>query len=85
MAKTRSYASWMELYQNALFEDDSIALHARLEAAQQAIQQRARELWHADSDGKEIDYRERHELETALYFLKLLRRFGAQANAIHSS
>ncbi len=83
MARTRSEASWVELYQKALFEDDSSALHARVEAAQQAIQQRARELWHADGAGKQIDYRERHELETALYFLKLLRRFGAQPNATH--
>ena len=69
---------WVELYQKALFEDDTSQLHVRVEAAQHAIQERARELWYASSAGQSIDLRERHELETALYFLKLLRSIGIQ-------
>jgi hypothetical protein len=72
---------WVELYQKALFEDDSNELHARLEVAQRAIQERAHELWHASSAGNAIDFRERQELETAMYFLKLLRSIGGQRSA----
>ena len=73
---SRKYEKWAELYQKALFEDDSSALHVRVEAAQHAIQERARELWNASSAGRPIDLQERNELETAMYFLKLLRSIG---------
>ena len=72
---------WAELYQKALFEDDASQLHVRLEAAQRAIQERAHELWHASSAGHTIDLLERHELETAMYFLKLLRSTQVQDSA----
>ena len=79
---SRKYQKWAELYEKALFEDDANALRVRVEAAQHAIQQRARELWNASSAGHPIDLQERHELETAMYFLKLLRSIGAQQGAV---
>jgi hypothetical protein len=81
MTRSRNHENWVELYQTALFEDDANELHMRVEAAQHAIQERARELWRASSAGQPIDIRERHELETAMYFLKLLRSIGAQRSA----
>jgi hypothetical protein len=78
MVNSRKYEKWAELYQKALFEDDAGALGVRVEAAQHAIQERARELWRASSAGQPIDLRERYELETAMYFLKLLRSLRLQ-------
>ncbi len=81
MLNTRRTERWAVLYQRALFEEDVNTLPARVEEAQLAIQQRAMELWHASSVGRPIDLRERHELETALYFLKLQRSIGTHSNA----
>jgi hypothetical protein len=78
MLKIRQQERWAELYQRALFEDDSSQLQAKVKEAKQAIRQRARELWQADSAGHRTDLRERHELETALYFLNLLQSIGTQ-------
>jgi hypothetical protein len=81
MLKTQNQERWTELYQRALFEDDSNQLKNRVEEAREAIQQRARELWHVSSAGHPIDLRERRELETALYFIKLLQSIVAQRSA----
>jgi hypothetical protein len=81
MLKIRNQKCWTELYQRALFEDDSVQLPVRLKEAQEAIRLRARELWQANSAGHQIDLRERHELEAALYFLNLLQSIQAQRNA----
>ena len=81
MLKIRNQERWAELYYRALFEDDSNQMHARVQEAQQAIRQRARELWQANSAGQPIDLRERNELETALYFLNLLQSMETQRNA----
>jgi hypothetical protein len=84
MLKIRNQKSWAELYQRALFEDDSDRLQVRVKEAQQAIRQRAKELWQANSAGHPIDVSERHELEAALYFLNLLQSIQAQRNTINS-
>jgi hypothetical protein len=84
MLKIRNQKSWAELYQRALFEDDSDRLQVKVKEAQQAIRQRAKELWQANSAGHQIDLRERHELEAALYFLNLLQSIQAQRNTINS-
>ena len=81
MVNHRNCEKWAELYQKALFEEDTNQLHVRVEAAQRAIQERAHELWHASSAGKPVDVRERNELEAAMYFLKLLRSLGVQRSA----
>jgi hypothetical protein len=78
MLKIRNQQRWAELYQRALFEEDAKQLQTKLQEAQHAIRQRARELWQATSAGQAIDVRERHELETALYFLNLLQSIEAQ-------
>ena len=78
MLNRESQQRWAELYQRALFEDDSNQLRDRVKEAREAIQQRARELWHASVAGHPIDLRERRELETALYFIKLLQSTMAQ-------
>lgn len=78
MLKISNRERWAELYQKALFEDDAKHLPTKVQEAQHAIRQRARELWQATSTGQAIDLRERQELETALYFLNLLQSIEAQ-------
>jgi hypothetical protein len=60
---------WPELYRQALEESDSSRLLARIEEATHAIRCRSRELWYAGSP----EVKERHALDSALYFLGLLR------------
>jgi hypothetical protein len=60
---------WPELYRQALLESDSGRLLARIDKASDAIRCRARELWYAGSP----ETKERHALDSALYFLSLLR------------
>ncbi len=60
---------WCELYRQALLESDTTKLQARIEQAEKAIQERARELWYSESP----QTREQHDLDAALRFLGLLR------------
>jgi hypothetical protein len=60
---------WSELYRLALLESDEHKLLRRIERAENAIQQRARQLWYSDSSPT----RERQDLDVALRFLGLLR------------
>ena len=63
---------WPELYRQALLESDSGRLLARIDEASDAIRCRSRELWYAGSN----ETKERHALDSALYFLGLLRAVG---------
>jgi hypothetical protein len=63
---------WPELYRQALLESDSGKLLARIDEASDAIRCRSRELWYAGSP----EIKERHALDSALYFLGLLRTVG---------
>ena len=64
--------NWPELYRQAILETDRTLLAARIDVAREAIQQRARELWYAECPGT----KERRDLDTALYFLGLLRNMS---------
>jgi hypothetical protein len=63
---------WPELYRQALPERDNGRLLARIDEARDAILRRSRELWYAGSN----ETKERHALDSALYFLGLLRTVG---------
>lgn len=63
---------WPELYRQALLEPDSGRMLARVDEASEAIRCRSRELWYAGSP----ETKERHSLDSALYFLGLLRTIG---------
>ncbi len=64
-----SQKQWSELYRQALLESDESKLQRRIEIAEDAIQQRAHELWYTDSP----QIREQRDLDVALRFLALLR------------
>ena len=63
---------WPELYRQALLEPDNGRLLDRIDEASEAIRCRSRELWYAGSPVTQ----ERHALDSALYFLGLLRMVG---------
>ena len=64
-----SHLGWHSLYQAALFETDRDKIPARLDAAEQAILNRVKELFVANSDHIEED----QVLDDALYALRALR------------
>ena len=72
---------WSELYRQAIFESDGERLQARIEEASDAIRRRSRELWYTSSP----ETRERRDLDSALYFLGLLRVIGVVDEASHPS
>jgi hypothetical protein len=61
--------AWLQLYRRALQESDRNRLLVRIEEANKAIQQRARDLWYAGSP----ETKERHDLDAAVRFLGLLK------------
>ena len=66
-------ADWREQYRQALFEGDPQRVLMRIEEAHEAIRCRVCELWESDA----TDTRERSELDSAAYFLGLLRTIAA--------
>lgn len=62
-------ADWQEQYRQALFEADPQRVLMRIEEAYEAIRCRICELWESDA----TDVRERSQLDSAAYFLGLLR------------
>ncbi|HXJ86967.1 MAG TPA: hypothetical protein VMS18_09140 [Candidatus Binatia bacterium] len=78
MAKIKKPEHWAELYRKALFEEDVNKLPSLLEQADQAVQQRIRELWYSPSSGQSISDHERRQLDAAAYFLGLLRSLEAK-------
>ncbi len=65
--------SWPEFYREAILESDHGRLPARIGEASDAIRCRSRELWYAGAP----ETMERHDLDSALYFLGLLRTVRA--------
>ena len=61
---------WSALYKQAIRESDRCLLPARIDEASEAIRRRSRELWYEGA----FETMERHELDAALYFLRLLRK-----------
>lgn len=62
-------AGWHQLYQAALFETDEREVPLRIAEAEQAIVQRAKELFNSPADNIEED----EALEDALYGLRALQ------------
>jgi hypothetical protein len=61
--------SWKDLYRSAILEIDRDKLPERIDAAEEALVARARELFHESGDNIE----EQHALDDALYALRALR------------
>ena len=66
--------NWQQLYKLAVFESDPEKLPIRIDVACKAIRWRVSELW----DLGTIDSCERSQLDTASYFLGLLRMIAAK-------
>ena len=72
MEQVQQRSDWQDLYREVLMESDPGIMLARIEIAQKAIHRRALELWYAGPP----DTKERHELDSATYFLALLKIVG---------
>lgn len=71
---SQARTTWPELYRQAILEPDRARLPARIDAAREAIQYRARELWYAETPKT----KELRDLDAAIYFLGLLRKLGTE-------
>jgi len=69
MPHTSPQIDWRELFRDAVRDWHSKKKQVRLEEASQAIQQRLR----GDGGPRPLNQAERSEMESALYFLSLLR------------
>ncbi|MBZ5688740.1 MAG: hypothetical protein LAP86_27330 [Acidobacteriia bacterium] len=74
MSRTPTTDDWRTLYREAILESDPANLPGLIDLAYRVVQRRAFELWYMGAPAT----RERHELDNALYFLDLLRKFGPQ-------
>lgn len=72
MSRTPTADDWRTLYRAAILESDPAKVPGLIDLAYKVVQRRAFELWYMG----EPPTRERHELDNALYFLDLLRKFG---------
>lgn len=70
--------NWHDLYEEALTATDPAKLPALIEEAYRAAQDRALELWNARSP----ETKERHELDSAIYFLRLLKMAAEEEVAV---
>jgi hypothetical protein len=76
MQTSPSGNDWKELYQAAIFEDDTVKLVARIAEAERALANRAAELFGSN----ETPIREQQAMENAAYFLRLLRKTNGTPN-----
>lgn len=82
MSRTRTAADWQTLYLQAILESVPAKMPGTVDLAYKVIRRRAFELWYAGAPPT----KERHELDTALYSLGLLKKFGPmQADGAKSS
>ena len=75
METISKHERWARLYRRALFEGDRKRLPLILEQAQQAVQQRVRELMSSPTQGE--NGKERRDLDAAAHYLGLLRSLEA--------
>ena len=73
MSRTPKADDWQLLYREAILESDPAKIPGMIDLAYKVIQRRAFELWYM---GGAPQTRERLELDSALYFLDLLRKIG---------
>jgi hypothetical protein len=64
---------WQTLYREAILESDPAKVPEMIDLASTVIRRRAFELWYM---GSAAEARERLELDSALYFLELLKKIG---------
>jgi len=69
-SQTPSAYDWQALYRQVILESDVNRTHVLMEMAYKAIWQRALELWYRGAE----EPLERHELDTALCVLDVLRK-----------
>ncbi len=82
MSRTPTAGDWQTLYLRAILESDPAKILDTADLAYKVIQRRAFELWYAGAPPT----KERHELDTALASLDLLKKFGpVQADGSKSS
>lgn len=72
MSRTPTADDWQTLYRAAILESDPAKVPGLIDLAYKVVQRRAFELWYMGAPPT----MERHELDNALYFLDLLRKFG---------
>jgi hypothetical protein len=72
MANSSAEKDWLLLYKKAVLESDPKKMKTRITQAQNAIRERARELWYSETG----ETAERRDLQTALRFLRVLLTFG---------
>jgi hypothetical protein len=68
MQNSEKFKGWRVLYRAAILEVQRTEVPRRIRQAQQAIQERTRELWYAGSK----DTGERHDLAAASHYLQIL-------------
>src|SRR5215467_10044932 len=73
MSRRPTTDDWQALYREAILESDPTKIPGMIDLAYKVIQRRAFELWYLGAPATS----ERHELDTALYFLDLLKKFDA--------
>lgn len=73
MSQTPTTHDWQTLYRQAILESDPAKMPEMIDLAYKVIQRRAFELWYR---GGAAQTKERLELDSALYFLDLLRKIG---------
>lgn len=64
---------WQTLYREAVLESDPAKVPEMIDLASRVIRRRAFELWYM---GSAAETRERLELDSALYFLDLLKKIS---------
>ena len=69
---------WQTLYREAILEADPARVPEMIDLASAVIRRRVFELWYM---GSAADTRERLELDSALYFLELLKKIGPASNS----
>ena len=72
---------WLELYREVVLEPDRKKMSTLVAQAHRAIQSRTKELWYAGSP----DTGERHQLDAASNFLRILRTMRPTLNRRENS
>lgn len=73
MSRIPAASDWQTLYREAILESDPAKVPEMIDLASAVIRRRVFELWYM---GSAADTRERLELDSALYFLDLLKKIG---------
>lgn len=78
MVTVKKDSAWLELYREAILENDPEVLMNRLLLARKAIQERTRDLWYHNS----LEVRERQRLTAAAHYLEILRSLAEKKRRI---